>query len=316
MKTIGAALLALLAVTAAILAQTNGTAQQGPSIGVDADPSGNSATSLGTADSCVRVKKGDTFPVDVFIMDASDLLAWEAYFSFDGSVVNVTGRDVKLFLAADPNSDVFDASESLPSSGGLYRLAALDMGHPASPHSGSGVLASLTLKAVGAGISPALLVTTDVNNDGKPDLGTRLKNPGEKPLGDVNGDEFFDGPVFNAQIAVDRDCPTGPSQTATPSPAVSPAAGSATPTGAQTLTATATLTGTVVATTPVSPTPLATPTVSPAITSPTPRVSPSAEDEGTDWGSPALIAAYAGIGTVVVLAMGGLALFRTRRGRF
>ncbi len=204
------AVVALVALAAVILARGEGSTQGGLAIGVDADPDGNTATTLGAIDQCVSVAKDDTFSVDVFVTDVTDLLAWEAYFSFDGSIVNVTDRDVELFQAANANSDIFDASESLPSSGGLYRLSAIDFGQPPSPDSGSGVLARLTLKAVGAGISPAILITLDANNDGRPDLGARLKDPQETPLGDSNGDEIFDGTVFNAQVAVDRDCPAGP----------------------------------------------------------------------------------------------------------
>ena len=306
MKTIAAlvAVVALVALTA-ILAQGEGSAQGGPAIGVDADPNGNTATALGAIDQCTSVRKGDTFSVDVFVTDVTNLLAWEAYFSFDGSIVSVTDRDVKLFLAADPNSDVFDASESLPSSGGLYRMGAVDMGHPSSPHSGSGVLARLTLKAVGAGISPAILVTLDANNDGKPDLGTRLRDPQEKPIGDVNADEFFDGTVFNAQIAVDRDCPPG--SAATPSP------GTATPAVPGDNTPTANGTETPGASTTSSPTSQATSTPRPATPAPTSTARPSSDDDGTNWNSPGLVAAYVAAGVVATLAVGGLALLGARR---
>ena len=310
MKTIGAVLLALTALTAAILAQAVGTAQQGVSIGVDADPSGNTATSLGNVDSCVSVEKGATFQVDVIIAGASNLLAWESYFSFDGSIVNVTDRDVELFLAADPNSDVFDASESLPSDGGLYRLGAVDMGQPSSPHTGSGVLARLTLEAVGVGISPAILTTLDANNDGTPDLGTRLKDPQEVPIGDANGDEFFDGTVFNAQIAVDRDCPPGTVSTTIPSPTASP------PAGSETAVASPEGTETPSGTTPASPGPRETATVTPAIASPTPNAPSSGGSGDSNWNSPAFVAAYVAAGAVAVLAVGGLALFGARRRRF
>jgi hypothetical protein len=311
MRTIATAavLLILTAAVATALAPPYGTAQQGLSVGVDADPAGNTATALGAIDQCVSVQRGDTFSVDVFVTDVTNLLAWEAYFSFDGSIVNVTDRDVKLFQAANANSDVFDASESLPSSGGLYRLGAIDFGQPASPDSGSGVLARLTLEAVGAGISPAILTTIDANNDGRPDLGTMLKDPEETPLGDSDGDGFFDGPVFNAQIAVDRDCPPAAVATPTPSPVSSPTGAS--PTTSPNPTGTATPSGT----TPSSPTPRDTATVSPGVASPTPTPSSPGDDGGSDWNSPAFVAAYVAAGAVAVLAVGALAFISTRRRR-
>jgi hypothetical protein len=302
MKKIGVALLALAALIAAMLMQTVGTAQQSVSIGVDADPTGNTATGLGPIDQCVSVQNGDTFSVDVFVSSVTDLLAWEVYFSYDGSIVNVVDRDLQLFQAADDNSEVFDASESLPSSGGLYRLGAVDLGQPSSPNSGSGVLARLTLKAVGAGISPTILITLDANNDGRPDLGTRLRAPDETPIGDTNGDVIFDGTVFNAQIAVDRDCPPGTEPTVLPSPAT------ASPTSSS---------GTTVA----SPTATEAPsgTTGPRQTAtPAPSSTPDNPDgsDGNDWNSPVFMAAYVAAGAVAVIALAGVALLGIRRRRF
>jgi len=300
-----AALPALLAIAAAIWAPAVGTGQQGLSIGVDADPAGNTATSLGPIDPCVRIDKGDSFDVDLFVTNVDDLFAWEIYFSFDGDVVNVTDRDVKLFQAANANSDVFDASESLPSGGGLYRLGAADIAQPPSPDSGSGVLARLTLEAVGAGLSPATVTTLDVNNDGKIDLGPQLSSTRGQPVGDADGDGFFDGPFFNAQIAVGRDCPSGPAPTAAPTltvPAPSPTEGS-----------TPTVTPTVIPTSTAetaSPTPGST-----ASPGPQPSSTPSAEDDGTDWTSGGFIVAYVVIGGMAALLLGGGAFLATTRRR-
>jgi len=314
-KTIAAALVILIGLTAAILAQADGTAQQGLSVGVDADPSGNTATSLGTIDSCVSVKKGDEFAVDVFVTEVSDLLGWEAYFSFDGSILNVTDRDVKLFQAASAGSDVFDASESLPSSGGLYRLGAIDIAQPLAPDSGSGVLARLTLEAVGAGISPAILITLDANNDGSPDLGNRLLDPQGLPIGDNNGDAFFDGPVFNAQIAVGRDCPTGPA--ATPVATISQPTVTSTPVATPAANNTSTTIPTAATTETSSPTPRITPTPGTS-TSPTPPPSVTAtprDNGGTDWTSTGLIVIYAVVGGAAALLLGGGAFLAVTRRR-
>jgi hypothetical protein len=310
-KTIAAlvVVVALVALAAVVLASGEGSTQGGLAVGVDADPDGNTATTLGAIDQCVSVAKDDTFSVDVFITDVTNLMAWEAYFSFDGSIVNLTDFDVELFQAANANSDVFNASEmELPSSGGLYRLGALDF---ESPDSGSGVLTRLTLKAVGAGISPAILITLDANNDGRPDLGTRLRDPQETPLGDSNGDEFFDGTVVNAQIAVDRDCPPGTA----PTPSPSPATGEASPTApsGETPGPAGTGTGTPPATSISSPTSQPTSTTRTATPSPTSTATPSSEDGGTDWNSPALVAAYVAAAAVATLAVGGLALLGVRR---
>jgi hypothetical protein len=296
----------LVGLAAAIWSPAIGTGQQGLSIGVDADPAGNTATSLGSIDSCVRVSKGDTFNIDLFITDVDELLGWEVYLSFDGDVVNVIDRDVKLFQAANANSDVFDASESLPSSGGLYRMGAADIGQPLSPDSGSGVLARLTLKAVGAGLSPATVTTLDVDNDGKIDLGPQLSTTRGAPIGDANGDGFFDGPFFNAQIAVDRDCPSGPVPTAVLTltvPAPSPTQESTPP---------VIVTPTVI---PSGTAETAGPTPTAVVAGPSPTSVPSGEDNGSNWTSGGFIVAYVVIGVVAALLLGGGAFLAATRRR-
>ena len=215
-------------------------------IGMDADPSGNGATSLGSVDSCVSVSSDTTFDIDLFVTDVAELLAWDIYFTFDPSVVNVVGRDVNMFLAANAGSQdpVFDLSDALPDSSGRYRAAAADIEcipeTPGPCESGSGVLARLTLEAVGPGLSPAAIPLYLGLG-----LGPTLVDVEGQRLGDVNGDELFDGPVSNAWIAVDQECPSEPPPPPTPWPTPSP---TATP----------------------SPTPTATPTVPPDTPTPTP----------------------------------------------
>jgi hypothetical protein len=305
-------LLALITCMAPIMGTRNGIAQGEVTIGVDADPAGNTATSLGPIDSCIAVKKGDTFQIDLFVTDVDNLLAWEIYFSFDGDVVNVTDRDVQMFLAANAGSEVWDASDPLPSSGGLYRLGAVDIGQPPAPDSGSGVLARLTLKAVGAGLSPTILTTLDANNDGKIELGPQVSSIGAKAIGDTNGDGFFDGPLLGAQIAVDRDCPAAPTRTPVATmtaPTLSPTV-EATSVAAITPTAILTVTAQT-----ASPTPRT--TASPGtVASPTPlsTATPS-ENGGTDWTSGGFIVVYVVVGAVAALLLGGgvfLAVTRRR----
>src|SRR4030042_1222981 len=62
-------------------------------LGVDADPTQsppNTATSLGSIESCVSVATNDTFDIAIFITDVVDLLSWETYLQYDGSVARVT----------------------------------------------------------------------------------------------------------------------------------------------------------------------------------------------------------------------------------
>jgi hypothetical protein len=303
-----AALLATAMLAGVIVQGGESTAQTRSSIGVDADPAGNTATSLGPIDSCVSVSTGDTFDVDILVADAVDLLAWEVYFIYDGSIISIVDHDVHMFQAADGVSNVFDLSEVLPDLDARYGVAAADLADPPAPDSGSGVLARLTLKAEGPGISPANIPLIDVNNDGKIDLGPFLNDLRGDPIDDVDADGFFDGQIFAAQIAVDTACPADgvippPTQVAaTPSP-TSPAS----PTGETTPEVTETATASTPA---VSPTPTA------EVASPTPDGSLATEDDGSTWTGLPWIVGYvvAGLAVLIVAGVALVAVTRRRAG--
>ena len=305
-----AAFLALVAGVGVIAGGEIGAAQGQPSIGVDADPSGNTATSLGAIDPCISVKKGDTFQVDIYIKDVVNLLGWEIYFHYEPSMVSITDRDVKMFLAATPGSDVLDPSEGLPDIDNLHRLAAVDLALPHAPDSGSGVLARLTLKAVGSGVSSVDVAGVDANGDGKIDIGPLLTDDQGRQIGPRSPEGFFAGAITSATVAVDTACEdTIP--IATPATTQTTASGSPSPVVPAT-----TAPGTP-ATSPTSGTPtLATPGPS----STQPPASATAVDSGPNddgesaWTSgPAIIGYVAGgLGALLLAAIGVLALKRSR----
>lgn len=182
-------------------------AQDETAIGVDATTEGNTATSLGSRDSCISVDKGETFDVDVFIVNVTDLLAWETYLAYDNAVVQVIDRDVDMFQAADPGSSVFNTSESVPpNDDGLFRVGGADLIDPPVGDSGSGVLARLTLEALDTGHTTLSIEPIDIDDDGEPDIGPTLADIDGERIGDADGDAFFDGPFFAAEVAVDSDC--------------------------------------------------------------------------------------------------------------
>jgi hypothetical protein len=286
-----------------------GEAQGQPSIGVDMDPTGNTATSLGPIDSCISVKEGDTFQVDIYVKDVVELLAWETYFRFDPSVVTIVDSDVQMFLASAPGSDVLDASEGLPDIDNLHRLAAADLALPHAPDSGSGVLARLTLKAVGSGISPADVGGIDVDGDGRLDLGPLLSdNSGEK-IGPLGPEGFFAGAIANGTIAVDTPCanatpPATPAVTTTttpasPSPPVAGTPGPETP-----------------GVSPISETPAAAtprPTATPTATATAVNAGSSENGDSTWTSGPAIIGYVAGgLGALLLAGIGLLSLRRSR----
>jgi hypothetical protein len=208
---LSASFILALALLATSPVQPRGTGAQEPvSLAVDADPSGNTATSLGPIDRCIAVRTGDYIHVDIVVRDVQDLLAWEAYAIYDPSVLKLTDRDVRLFLAGNAGSNVFDASDAPPGTDGRYRVAAADIGDPPAPDSGSGVLARLTLSALSPGVSLISLPRLDFSGDGTPDIGPILTALGGQRIGDSDGDSYFDGPIADAWIAVDTDCPQQP----------------------------------------------------------------------------------------------------------
>lgn len=175
-------------------------------IGIDADSSGNTDTSLGTIDECVVIGKDENHEIDIFVQDVTDLLAWEALITFDPEVLQIVAEDVQLFQAANEGSDVQDVSGELPDSDGRYWVQAFDAADPIAPDSGSGVLARITIQGVGPGVSDIRLPLSDLDGDDKPDEGPLLRDVDAGVIGDVDGDTLFDGPIAAARIAVDASC--------------------------------------------------------------------------------------------------------------
>lgn len=175
-------------------------------VGIDADPAGNAATALGPIDGCVSVASGQTAAVDLFIMDVQRLAGWQGILTYDSSVVTIVDVDAHLLLAANPASEVANVSpDRLPDTDGAYGFVVADLGDRVG-ESGDGVLARLTLQAVGSG--RAALAVSDVV----------LADPSAQPIGDTNGDTYFDGPVSGAEIRVDEACPAA-TPLSTPRPA-------------------------------------------------------------------------------------------------
>lgn len=188
-----------------------------PTFAMDAGIDGNGATTVGRIEDCVAVKTGDRFQMDIVVQDITNLLAWEIPIDYDPEVVTVVDQDVKLFQQANAGSSVLDLSDKLPDDSGFHALKAFDSADPASPDSGSGVLARVTFEAVGAGDSPIRFGNRDYDSDGTLDRASflrkyvegNLQNPGEDIIGDSNDDTFFDGEQANAQAVVDGECPDG-----------------------------------------------------------------------------------------------------------
>jgi hypothetical protein len=292
MKSLFAGLLvagALLALTAALLGQvqhvgepTQASVARADEVrmatGIDADVSGNSATSLGNIDPCLSVTSGQTFDLDFFVADVSDLTGWQAMLQYDWSVLTVLEIDSNLFLAANAGSNLFELTpDTLPDRDGLFGVVVVDMGQ-APGEDGSGVVVRLTLQAVGSGATS--LTLSEV----------LFMDSNAEPIGDIDGDDYFDGLISEAQIWVDEACPSEPLPTLIP---VAP------------ITATPGATPTAVAASPTI-TETATPAGQPAEDS-----APAGDEEGD--GFPWAIVAGASAAAIVVAFASGVALVWLRR---
>jgi hypothetical protein len=158
-KLLAAAIAAALVITAAVAGLSTsggqGTTQASPgtTLGIDVNPAGNTATSLGSIDTSRTVACGDIFDVDIYVNDVTNLHLWTLGVRYDSGVLFVTAKNVNLFLASALGSQVNDISYGDRGLGGAYELGASDIAEPATPDSGSGVLVRLTMLARGEGSS-------------------------------------------------------------------------------------------------------------------------------------------------------------------
>ncbi len=164
------------------------------------------ATASVTVEECIEVEKGDTFTVTITVAGVTNLLAWDLYYAYDRKTVGVVGKNVRHILDNEPNSNVFDLSDPVPNTAGIYRMGAADTGGPGTMENGAGVLATLTLVAKEEGLSWSSILRDDYDGNGTIDRGPTLTAAGGQHIADTNGDSIFDGPLAAGQIAVGRSC--------------------------------------------------------------------------------------------------------------
>jgi hypothetical protein len=176
-------------------------------VGVDADPSGNTATTLGTIDTCRSVALGQIFTVDLFVQGVSGGIT-----GFDITIHSNPGAlrtlpppqgafpDVDMLLAEVGYVVDFSDVPDVTDNDGFYAVRAADPGGAATAENGNGVLARVTFKAVANGKSALHLTVPNVSpiltgGDGNP------IEPTDGPFG------VFAGSLFGAQIYVGQSCP-------------------------------------------------------------------------------------------------------------
>ena len=205
-------LIVLVALTAVFLGLGLGgqpaEAATATEVGIDADPTGNTATSLGPIQTCFSVTPGVPFSVDIYIKGVvGGINGFSATLLFSPGVFKIptvgqggTATDVDLLLASAGGSNVVDQSDPLPgvtSSSGQYTAAATDQGGVAE--SGDGVLARITFTALATGKTSLLLAIPSIS----PSL------TGGDGLAIQPADAFgvYTGTVIGAQIYAGLPCP-------------------------------------------------------------------------------------------------------------
>ena len=197
-----AAVVSVLAISTAIAAVSHVQSQEtAVTIGIDADPSGNTANSLGDINDCREVDLDDTFDVDIFVQNVDNIAAFGVTAKYDPSVINVIGHNstsTDVMLNAKEGSGGFlDVSDPTPDSDGFYLVGTVDQAPPGSGahESGDGVLARLTLEAVGPGTSTITIINPK-----------SLKDEHGDPVPPADEFENFTGAVFAANISVREAC--------------------------------------------------------------------------------------------------------------
>jgi len=193
------------------LAQRAGDAAASPATGgmdamnIDMDPTGNTATSLGTVQVCGQINENDTLDADEDSVDAlnfdvtavnipasNPMFAWVYTLDFPDTAVVVASEDQNFMLNASAGSALFAGlSDPLPDAASPWNATAVDGGPlPGSAETGSGVLNRVTIQTFPGSVSGVYPLTLTGNAHV-----------------DTNGVGRFPDVTNNARVAVNTPCP-------------------------------------------------------------------------------------------------------------
>ena len=241
---IGLILAAVLALGGTAVGSPLALGQSVPSVGIDVDITGNDDSNVGVIDNCAEIPRvGDTLTMDLVVQGIDPAVRIRGYqvdIDYDDSVIKVIkviGADgtptdeLTGGLAAGTTSMIsridslggahfLNLSEAVPDSDGSYTAAAIDGTlNPTPPDNyedGEGVLARITVEAVGTGVSDLIIAGPKGGADGIRDL---IIMGGK---GELQGKAIPIGDVLNAAVSVAATCTppppsTGAEVTGTPS---------------------------------------------------------------------------------------------------
>ena len=208
LAALGAALLIWL------MASAGASGQSTMMLGIDVRPGANHSSSIGDIETCVRHDVGDEFTIDIFVNNVIELTGWELRLDYDSDVVQITDADFNYFLVSTPpGGNVLTVFESeLP---GRQFFGAGEIS--GAPDSGSGVLARVSMAAVGEGVSDVSVVTSPVY------FAPLLTNKTGAVLGDGNGNGRWDASIVGGEIRVGSSCASD-APVVTPKPSLAPGA--------------------------------------------------------------------------------------------
>ena len=107
---------------------------QAVTVGIDMDPTGNTATSLGTLERCTSLANsaGSRFTIDITVDEipsGQDLAGFDYFLQFDASRFVLATQDHLLLLASASGSQAFDSlGDAVPDTDGSHTVAVADFG--------------------------------------------------------------------------------------------------------------------------------------------------------------------------------------------
>jgi hypothetical protein len=164
-------------------------------LAVDTDPTGNTATSLGTIDDCAVIQSGQPVNVDIVVdsVPSAGVSGLGVDVMYDASVLRVTAINYNYMMTAGGGAIMFAFMDPLPDSDGDFRADIADLSQ--NFETGQGVLARVTFEAVDTGVSPIVL-TDQISGDNLTDIL------------DSNSAFYDISEVRAANISVGAACPT------------------------------------------------------------------------------------------------------------
>lgn len=207
------ALVLILLMAAAVRGQEESKANF---VGLDANPTGNTATSLETIDYCARLEADATTQVDLVVDEIPEdrpAISFEMHVTYDPKIVEVTAIETEGSVLGSEGQyqPTTPFTDPLPDSDGDFRVSIIDVASNATPganmETGPGVLTRITFRGKAAGVTV---------------LGIDADLPNTYPA--IFDDQNTIIPVVNigaAALAVGQDCaapPAGGTLTPVPTP--------------------------------------------------------------------------------------------------